>query len=138
VTTAKVAQGVEADDHVLMHGPTFMANPLACSVALASIKLLLNSPWQERVTAIETRLQEELAPCLNLPQVADVRVMGAIGVVELKNAVDMKRIQPMFVEKGAWIRPFGRLLYIMPPYVISPDDLSCLTRAICEVVTLLK
>jgi len=138
LTTAKVCAGVHENNSILMHGPTFMANPLACSVALASIKLLLDSPWQERVTAIETRLQEELAPCLNLPQVADVRVMGAIGVVELKSAVDMKRVQPMFVEKGVWIRPFGRLLYIMPPYVISPDDLSCLTRAICEVVTLLK
>jgi len=138
LTTARVCAGVHKNGSILMHGPTFMANPLACSVALASIKLLLDSPWQERVTAIETRLQEELAPCLNLPQVADVRVMGAIGVVELKNAVDMRRVQPMFVEKGVWIRPFGKLIYIMPPYVVSADDLSCLTRAICEVVTLLK
>jgi len=133
LTTARVCAGVHENCSVLMHGPTFMANPLACSVALASIELLLDSPWQERVAAIEIQLKEELAPCLNLPQVADVRVLGAIGVVEMKNPVDMKQVQPMFVEKGVWIRPFGTLLYIMPPYVISPDDLSCLTRAICEV-----
>ncbi|MDQ6960816.1 MAG: adenosylmethionine--8-amino-7-oxononanoate transaminase [Mariprofundaceae bacterium] len=133
LTTAKVCSGVHENGSILMHGPTFMANPLACSVALASIRLLLASPWQKRVAAIEHQLKEELAPCLNLPQVADVRVMGAIGVVEMRNPVDMKQVQPMFVEKGVWIRPFGKLLYIMPPYVISPDDLSCLTSAICEV-----
>jgi len=133
LTTARVCAGVHENGSILMHGPTFMANPLACSVALASIKFLLDSPWQERVAAIETQLKEELAPCRVMPQVADVRVMGAIGVIELKNLVDMKTVQPLFVEKGVWIRPFGRLLYVMPPYVISPDDLSCLTRAICEV-----
>ncbi|MDQ6958774.1 MAG: adenosylmethionine--8-amino-7-oxononanoate transaminase [Mariprofundaceae bacterium] len=138
LTTARVCAGIHENGSILMHGPTFMANPLACSVALASIRLLLDSPWQERVAAIETQLKQELAPCLNLPQVADVRVMGAIGVVELKNPVDMKHVQPLFVEKGVWIRPFGKLLYIMPPYVISPDDLSCLTRAICEVAAMSK
>jgi len=138
LTTARVCAGVHENGSILMHGPTFMANPLACSVAIASIKLLLDSPWQERVTAIESQLKEELTPCLNLPQVVDVRVLGAIGVVELKNPVDMKQVQPIFVEKGVWIRPFGRLLYIMPPYVISPDDLSCLTRAICEVAAISK
>jgi len=137
LTTRTVCEGIHAGGNVLMHGPTFMANPLACSVALASIRLLLDSPWLERVAAIETQLKEELMPCLNLPQVAYVRVMGAIGVVELKNPVDMKQVQPMFVEKGVWIRPFGKLLYIMPPYVISRDDLSCLTRSICEVATIL-
>jgi len=137
LTTRTVCEGIHAGGNVLMHGPTFMANPLACSVALASIRLLLDSPWLERVAAIETQLEEELMPCLNLPQVADVRVLGAIGVVELKNPVDMKQVQPMFVEKGVWIRPFGKLLYIMPPYVISRDDLSCLTRSICEVATIL-
>jgi len=136
LTTAKVAQGVEADGRVLMHGPTFMANPLACSVALASIELLLASPWQERVAAIETQLREKLAPCRKFSNVADVRVMGAIGVVELENPVDMKRVQPMFVNKGVWIRPFGKLIYIMPPYVVSADDLSCLIRAICKVAIL--
>lgn len=138
LTTAKVCAGVHENGSVLMHGPTFMANPLACSVALASIKLLLDSPWRERVAAIETQLKQELAPCLNLPQVADVRVLGAIGVVELKNMVNMEQVQPMFVEKGVWVRPFGKLLYIMPPYVISPEDLSCLTRAIYEVAVISK
>ncbi len=133
LTTARVCAGVHKNASILMHGPTFMANPLACSVALASIKLLLDSPWQERVAAIESQLREELAPCLRLAQVADVRVLGAIGVVEMCHRVDMARVQPMFVEKGVWIRPFDKLLYIMPPYVISPDDLSYLTRAVYEV-----
>ena len=133
LTTARVCAGVHENGSILMHGPTFMANPLACAVALASIELLLDSPWQERVIAIESQMKEYLAPCRDMPQVADVRVLGAIGVVELKNPVDMDRVQPIFVEKGVWIRPFGRLLYIMPPYVISSDDLSCLTRAICEI-----
>jgi len=133
LTNEKVCAGVHENGSILMHGPTFMANPLACSVAMASIELLLTSPWQERVVAIETQLKEELAPCLGLSQVADVRVLGAIGVVEMCNSVDVARVQPMFVEKGVWIRPFGKLLYIMPPYVVSPDDLSSLTRAICEV-----
>jgi len=133
LTNEQVCAGVHENNSILMHGPTFMANPLACSVALASINLLLDSPWQERVTAIETQLKEELAACLNLPQVADVRVLGAIGVVEMKHPVDMAQVQPMFVEKGVWIRPFGRLLYIMPPYIISKNDLSCLTQAIYAV-----
>lgn len=136
LTTRAVCEGIHADGNVLMHGPTFMANPLACAVALASIRLLLASPWRERIAAIEHQLKEGLAPCRLMPQVADVRMTGAIGVVEMNRPVDMDRLQPMFVEKGVWIRPFGRLLYIMPPYVIAPDDLSCLTRAICEVAAI--
>jgi len=136
LTTRTVCEGIHAGGNVLMHGPTFMANPLACSVALASIELLLDSSWQGKVATIESQLKRELAPCRAMPHVADVRVLGAIGVVELKNPVDMTLVQPMFVEKGVWIRPFGNLIYVMPPYVISADELSCLTHAICEVASL--
>ena len=135
LTTRTVAEGVSADNQsVLMHGPTFMANPLACSVALESINLLLDTPWQQRVQAIEQQLIEQLAICQTLPVTADVRVKGAIGVVELKQPVDLRRIQPRLVELGVWIRPFGRLLYLMPPYIIKPDELSRLTAAIYTVV----
>lgn len=119
---------------LFMHGPTFMANPLACTAGLTSIRLLLESPWQERIARIEQGLHEGLSPCRNLQQVTDVRVLGAIGVVEMKQPVDMKTIQPRFVETGVWVRPFGRLVYLMPPFVIEMDDLEKLTRAVVEVV----
>jgi adenosylmethionine-8-amino-7-oxononanoate aminotransferase len=135
LTTERVAQGISADGSgVLMHGPTFMGNPLACAVANASIDLLLALPWQQRVSAIEAQLKAELAPCSGFDCVADVRVKGAIGVVELKASVDMRWIQPRLVELGVWIRPFGKLLYIMPPFVISTEQLSMLTSAMRQVV----
>ena len=119
---------------VFMHGPTFMANPLACSVAAASINLLLESPWQQTISKIEKQLIDSLSVCAALPQVADVRVLGAVGIVELKDAIDLPIMQQAFVDKGVWIRPFRNLIYIMPPYIITPQQLSQLTQAIFEVI----
>jgi len=133
--TTRVSDGIASDGSgVLMHGPTFMANPLACAVAHASIQLLLKSPWQDRVAAIEAQMKKELAPCAASPRVAEVRVLGAIGVVELKERTDVGSLQQFFVERGVWIRPFGKLLYIMPPYIIHAEQLSKLTTAMCQAV----
>jgi adenosylmethionine-8-amino-7-oxononanoate aminotransferase len=135
LTTRDISQTIsQGDPGLFMHGPTFMANPLACSVALASIRLLLDSPWQDRIKNIEKQLSTELAPCLELDSVSDVRVLGAIGVVEMKQAIDMKQIQNDFVEAGVWVRPFGKLVYLMPPYVINANDLKTLTSAVCKIL----
>ncbi len=119
---------------VFMHGPTFMGNPLACAVALASLGLLTQQDWQQQVPQIEAQLKRELTGLRSHLAVKDVRILGAIGVVELHAPVDMAVVQPQFVEHGVWLRPFGRLIYTMPPYVIKPDQLSQVTRAIAEVV----
>lgn len=135
LTTHKISHAIsENPPGVFMHGPTFMANPMACAVANASIKLLLSDDWQARVRQIESRLREGLSPCSGMAQVAEVRVLGAIGVVELKQAVDMQSIQPAFVEQGVWVRPFGKLVYLMPPFIISQQDLKSLTDAVVKVV----
>ncbi|MDR4498771.1 MAG: adenosylmethionine--8-amino-7-oxononanoate transaminase [Candidatus Scalindua sp.] len=122
------------DPGVFMHGPTFMANPLSCAVALESVRLLMNSPWQERVENIEVQLKRQLFSCFDYSIVKDVRVLGAIGVVEMQEEIDVALLQKKFVEKGIWVRPFRNLIYIMPPYIIDTDELAMLTNTITEVI----
>ena len=139
LTNQKVAEAIsQGEASVFMHGPTFMANPLACAVAVKSTEILLAQDWQATIQRIEKQLQQHLLPLSTLNYVQDVRILGAIGVVELTFNVDMKTLQQEFVQRGIWIRPFGKLVYVMPPYVISETELNCLLEQLVEVVMLMQ
>jgi adenosylmethionine---8-amino-7-oxononanoate aminotransferase len=118
---------------LLMHGPTFMGNPLACAVALSVLDVLEHFDWRTRVAEIEAQLLRELERCRSSPRVREVRVLGAIGVVEMNEPIDLGKVVPRLVEAGVWLRPFGKLLYAMPPFVTSPEDLSRITSTMCSV-----
>ncbi|MDH5444942.1 MAG: adenosylmethionine--8-amino-7-oxononanoate transaminase [Gammaproteobacteria bacterium] len=135
LTTTEISETISQNaPGVFVHGPTFMANPLACAAANASIQLLLDSDWQKNIKRIEQELEAGLAPCKDFKSVSEVRVLGAIGVVEMKQPVDMTTIMEMFVEQSVWIRPFGKLVYVMPPFIMNNEDLTLLTTALCKVV----
>jgi adenosylmethionine-8-amino-7-oxononanoate aminotransferase len=131
----RISDGISSGEAgAFMHGPTFMANPLACATAIASVELLLSQPWQRNVQRLHNALASGLAPAKELANVKEVRTLGAIGVIELKKTVDLRTVQPMFVERGVWVRPFGKLVYTMPPFVMSNDHVATLTAAMVDVV----
>ncbi len=136
LTTRKVADTIsQGEAGVLMHGPTFMANPLACAIAVESARILAEENMEARLLNIESQLKAGLAPARDIPGVTDVRVLGSIGVVELHRSVDVGKFQKECVRKGVWIRPFGRNAYIMPPYIISDEQLQTLCSNLIEIIS---
>jgi adenosylmethionine-8-amino-7-oxononanoate aminotransferase len=134
----RISEGIsQGEAGVFMHGPTFMANPLACAIACASIELLLSQPWQRSISRLEEELTLGLGPAAELGAVREVRTLGAIGVIELHEPVDMKTVQPRFVERGIWCRPFGKLIYTMPSYTMGSDDVATLTAGMVDVASTL-
>ncbi|MCE0496205.1 adenosylmethionine--8-amino-7-oxononanoate transaminase [Vibrio salinus] len=135
LTTKKVADTVcSGEAGCFMHGPTFMGNPLACHVATKSLDLLTKNDWQSKVETIEAIFKKQLPSLMNLKHVSDVRYLGAIGVIEVDQPVNMPEIQAFFVKNGVWIRPFGKLIYIMPPYITPASDIEYLIQMIREAV----
>ena len=135
--TEKVSRTI-SEQGPFMHGPTFMANPLACAAANASMDILMRGHWQQQLPMIEQVLWNELMPCSEMSHVEDVRVLGGIGVIEMKEPVVMAEIQPEFVKEGVWVRPFGKLVYVMPPYIIEKEQLAKLCEAIRNVLNRIK
>ena len=139
LTTNEIAQTISSGGAgCFMHGPTFMGNPLACAVANASLRLIETGEWENQVERISDGLKSGLAPAAELDSVAEVRVIGAIGVVERKEPVSLAEVQPMFVERGIWVRPFGRNVYLMPPYISTSEDIAALTSGIVDVLKALE
>lgn len=132
----RVSNGIcQGEAGVFMHGPTFMANPLAAAASLASIELLLGQDWQANIVRMSEKLISGLSPCSAYSHVEDVRVLGGIGVVEMKQPVNMATIQSAFIDEGIWVRPFGKLVYVMPPYIMTDSELDKLTAAMCKVIS---
>ena len=129
LTNSEVAETIG----ILMHGPTFMGNPLSCSAANASIEILLNSDWKKRILQIQSLLNSQLLPLKGEHNVVDIRVIGAIGVIEFEKPLDMKSTQERLINDGVWLRPYGKLLYTMPPYIISDKELTTITQAMIQV-----
>lgn len=132
--TSDIAQTISASAAgALMHGPTFMANALACAVSVASVELLLAGDWRASVRAIESGLRDGLSPAESMPGVADVRVLGAIGVIEMEQTVDLRIATPAALDHGVWLRPFRNLVYVMPPYICTPEEIAQITSAMVGV-----
>lgn len=135
LTTKEVADTISRGEAgVLMHGPTFMGNPLSCAVAIASLKLLQSKDMKAVLESLENSLKELLVPAAHIPGVKEVRVLGSIGVIEMESPVDVGAFQKLCVQKGIWVRPFGRNVYVMPPYIISRDELEKLVTATIDIV----